>query len=76
MLNLLAEEFIVVKQFKPTTDDRVIEVGEVWQNTGYAMMNTVSSLVLKLMREIDGKREWLYVSLLDLDDKFEEYYKK
>lgn len=74
MLNLLAEEFIVVKQFKPTTDDRVIEVGEVWQNTGYAMMNTVSSLVLKLMREIDGKREWLYVSLLDLDDKFEEYF--
>lgn len=74
MLNLLAEEFIVVKQFKPTTDDRVIEVGEVWQNTGYAMMNTVSSLVLKLMREIDGKCEWLYVSLLDLDDKFEEYF--
>lgn len=37
-------------------------------------MNTVSSLVLKLMREIDGKREWLYVSLLDLDDKFEEYF--
>lgn len=74
MLNLLAEEFVVVKQFKPTTDDRVVEVGEVWQNTGYAMMNTVSSLVLKLMREIDGKREWLYVSLLDLDDKFEEYF--
>lgn len=33
MLNLLAEEFVVVKQFKPTTDDRVVEVGEVWQNT-------------------------------------------
>lgn len=76
MLNLLAEEFVVVKQFKPATDDRVVEVGEVWQNTGYAMINTVSSLVLKLMREIDGKREWLYVSLLDLDDKFEEHYKK
>lgn len=74
MLNLLAEEFVVVKQFKPATDDRVVEVGEVWQNTGYAMINTVSSLVLKLMREIDGKREWLYVSLLDLDDKFEEYF--
>lgn len=73
MLNILAEEYVVTKPFE--SNGRVIEVGEVWQNTGYAMGNSAMDLSTQFMREVEGEREWIWVSAWRLNESFEEYNK-
>lgn len=74
MINHFAEEYVVTKPFE--SNGRVIEVGEVWQNTGYAMGNSAMGLSTQFMREVEGKREWIWVSAWRLNESFEEYKNK
>lgn len=74
MINHFAEEYVVTKPFE--SNGRVIEVGEVWQNTGYAMGISAMDSSMQFMREVEGKREWIWVSTWRLNESFEEYKNK
>lgn len=73
MISCFADKYIVAKEFERC--GKIIAQGEVWQNTGYAILGATTNSSIQLMKEKNGQREWVWVNINELNQYFEEYNK-
>ena len=68
MMNIFEDLYITTNDFY-SKDGKLIRTGVVYENSHYSLFDC-GVITLQLYRDVNGKREYLYVSEEELNDYF------